>query len=151
METQDLAAEEALLSSVWLSADADGFLDRIESKDFTDPLLQWLLLLLKLTADAGDPLDMIAVLRRARKPEMLERLPRELQGDMAAHVARVLERECTSAHTGYYFRVVRQARLNRALVGLMAGIRERLNKRHEPAAIIEFIALNTEKLRERLP
>ena len=122
METQDLAAEEALLSSVWLSADADGFLDRIESKDFTDPLLQWLLLLLKLTADAGDPLDMIAVLRRARKPEMLERLPRELQGDMAAHVARVLERECTSAHTGYYFRVVRLHPLEQSIFTMLTNL-----------------------------
>ena len=146
---KDVAAEEALLASAWLG-DNRAMIEQLEERDFVDEFCGWLFRLLSDVVEAGQPLDMIFVMRRARKPEVLNRLPKGYREGMAGEIARVLTCGCTSAHTEHYFKVVRTERLNRAIVSLACAMRERVEAKQEPDAILEFVIMNAEKLAERL-
>ena len=142
---KDVAAEEAMMASVWLSDDG-AMLDRLEERDFVDPFCLWLFQVLRDTREAGEPLDMLAVMRRVRRPEVLNRLPAIMRKGVASEIARVLTASCTSAHLAYYLRVLRTERLRRAVATLSDSIRERVESHQEPVEILTFIERNVDLL-----
>ena len=146
METTNIAAESALLASIWLDEDRAGLLDKLEQRDFVDPFCQWLCEVLQETKEHEGVLDMVAVMRRARRPAQLAKLGKGLSDQLAYQIASVLDCEATSAHAAYYFGVVRAERLKRAVLSLASAIVNRVQDQHEPKAILEFVATNCDRL-----
>lgn len=140
-----MEAESAMLSSAWLSEDAE-MISRLDSRDFVDPFHRWLLATLKTIVAAGEPLDAVAVTRRIRcDPSAPE--------DAHACAMQVLRSQPTTAHKDYYFRVLRIERGRRYLHRICDEAKQRdFRLPNEPMATFEWlqghIADAIEKLKE---
>lgn len=147
----DVAAERSMLASVWLSLDAD-MVRRLDGEDFIEPFNRWLLGVFKAVVDDGDPLDMVAVKRRWRRPGGLDGLtPAEVEL-LPGTVADLLRETHTAAHKRYYFRVLRTERLRRAVGRLSDAMRERIEKyQHDPAATLAWAGEQIERLLTKAP
>jgi len=96
---------------------------------------------------AGEPMDdMILLMGHARRNIAL--LPHGLRANPTSEMAAVVSEQCTSAHVGYYFRLVRRQRLARATYDLLIKMRARCTKGDDPHEILLFISENSQKLLE---
>jgi replicative DNA helicase len=142
----DIDAERALLSSVWLSNDAE-MIRQLEPQDFADSFHVWVYRKLRETVDAGEPLDIVAVQRRWKKPGGLDGLTKHEQQYLAASVAELLNSAPTTAHTTYYFTVLRTERLRRATCKLADEMTKRAALKHaEPSDVLTWAKEQIEKL-----
>lgn len=121
----DVDVERALLASAWLAGAGD-VVRMCDERDFTDPVCRWLWRHLSSMAAAGEPLDMVALLRRLNRPGGLVGLAQGDREYIRASLAEVLTAATTGLHAGYYFRVLRRLRLARALYDLAGVLRSRL-------------------------
>lgn len=141
----DADAEQSLLSSAWLSGDAD-LVKKLEPNDFADDFCRWLFGKLRAVVDAGEPLDMVAVLRRVRAKGGRDGLPAHAEDDLEYRIAQLLTLCPSTAHKEYYFRTVRTERVRRASIRLSEMMRKRLTDGVEPP--LEVLAWATKAVRK---
>jgi replicative DNA helicase len=121
----DADAERFMLSSAWLSEDAD-MLCKLSTRDFIDPFHKWLLKILQGVLHDGEPLSIIAVRRRARAPGGQDELGDLDKEYLTAHVAELLTSCPTTVHKDYYFSVLREERVARGILMLLDDIKEKI-------------------------
>ena len=152
----DQEAERALLTSIFLNANYE-LLELVESRDFTDPLLAWLIGEWQLMVADGEPLgDAVAFSRWTRRGDVLRRLFDEALGmdrrDVIAAWAEISKEYAGSAHDAYYFRVLRNERCRRALALVLERAAEKdKDSPHDPAGTIDWCLDQLERLRHKLP
>lgn len=148
----DVDCERALLASVWLAGDFVMVL-QLEREDFVDPFCGWLWQHLRAMVDANEPLDMVAFLRRLKRPGAIEGLPAEYDEARAkADVAELLGSFGPVSAIDYYFRVLRGERLGRAVLRLCDRAVKRITvERHEPSAVLGWMGEQIDRLLTKVP
>jgi hypothetical protein len=147
----DPQCERAMLSSVWLAGKA-GMLLRLDEHDFTDPWLQWLFRHLRAMAEEGEPLSMVALLRRVRRPGGVHGLQPFDVEVVAQDIAGLLGEWQPVAHIEYFFRVLRTERLRRATIRLAETAVKRISvDQHDPVATLEWLIEQAHRLKSKAP
>jgi replicative DNA helicase len=147
----DVDCERAMLATVWLAKDFL-MLMRLDEADFASPFHQWLYRHLRALVDDEEPLDMVALQQRLKKPGAFEGLSASDQDGHRAAIGDLLSAWAPPANVEYYFRVLRTERLKRAVGRLADSMRDRIEKRqHNPAAVLEWAAEQINRLLRKVP
>lgn len=147
----DIDCERAMLATVWLANDFLMVM-RLDENDFIDPFHQWLYRHLRGLVDDNEPLDMVALQRRLKKPNAFHGLSKDEQEKHRAALAELLTAWAPPAHVEYYFRTLRTERLKRAIARLADTMRERTEQRqHDPAAVLTWAGEQIDRLLRKVP
>ncbi len=127
-----IAAERAMLSSVWVDGDSH-MIQRLEHRDFIDDFHIWLLGTLKAIVAAGEPLDGVAFKRRTRVDDAAPE-------DAIVQAMHLLTETPTTAHKDYYFRTLRMERARRFVHALCDSAKQKdLEAPNEPLATLKWM------------
>jgi replicative DNA helicase len=133
-----IAAERALLSSIWLDGDRVMIL-RLDARDFVDEFNQWLHRTLKAIVTDGEPLDGVAIARRARSDP-------KAPDDAVTEAAQLLSEAPTTAHKDYYFKAIRMERARRFVHTVCDSAKAMdLEAPNEPLRTLEWMKERTEE------
>lgn len=148
----DPAAERLLLATAWVNADFVMVM-RLEAEDFVDPFCKWLLGHLRALVDADEPMDVVALMRRVRRPGGMEGLSAFDRDSLPGSLAELMrEASPTTAHLEFYFGVLRIERLRRAIGRLADEMRKRSEKRlHDPPAVLAWAGEQIARLLTKAP
>ena len=141
--TQPIASkrcEVAILASVFQTANVE-LLGRLETMDFYYPHTRLLYEELRLLVEAGDPLgDSVANALWFTSDSAKQRAAKAGEKNFPALAAEMFGQFVTSAHDGYYLKVLRRNRLRRSLQILSLQLAERNCKEdREPVKTIEWL------------
>lgn len=147
----DVDCERAMLATAWLANDFVMIM-RLDEADFVLPFHQWLFKHLQALVDDDQPLDMVALQRRLKKPGAFDGLTKlEVDGHKGT-IAETLLAWSPPAHVEFYFATLRTERLRRSTVRLCERAVERLVKEQcDPVAALSWLVANADRLLTKAP
>lgn len=146
----DFDCERAMLATAWLANDFVMVM-RLDEADFVLPFHRWLFKHLRALVEDDEPLDMIALLRRLRKPGAYDGLTK-LEVDAAkGAIAETLNAWAPPSHVEFYFRTLREERLKRFIYRVLEEMRKRLGDGHEAAAVMSYGVANFDRALLKVP
>lgn len=146
----DFDCERAMLATAWLANDFVMIM-RLDEADFVLPFHQWLFKHLRALVEDDQPLDMVALLRRMKKPGAFDGLTKlEIDSHKGA-IAETLTTWAPTANIEFYFRTLREERLRRATLRLAEKVRKRLSEGHDAVAVLSYAGANIDRLLTKVP
>lgn len=157
-ELFDPKCERAMLATAWVASDRMMF-RTLESEDFVDQFHRWLFKHLRGLVEDGHPLDMVALLRRLKRPHACDECGVAARDDVdqlsviKAMLYEILHEECAfPTHLPYYFETLRFERMRRAIVRISQRAIERASvEYHDSVAIASWAIANFESVLTKTP
>ena len=146
----DKGCEVAILASVFQTANVE-LLGRLETMDFHYPHTRLLYEELRLLVEAGEPLGVsVANALWFTSDSAKQRAAKAGEKNLSALAAEVFGEFVTSAHDGYYLKVLRRNRLRRSLKRLSVQLAERNCKEdREPVKTLEWLQVALDQIWEK--
>lgn len=146
----DADCERAMLATVWLADDAAMVLN-LDEKDFVEPFNAWLFRHLRALVESEQPLDMVALLRRLRRPRAFDGLTQlEVDGHKGM-IAEVLTTWAPPSRAEFYFAALRTERQRRMACRMCERALERLKENQDPVAVLSWLVANAERALTKTP
>lgn len=146
----DTDCERAMLATVWLANDFVMVM-RLDEADFVLPFHQWLFRHLRALVDDDQPLDMVALQQRLRKPGAFDGLTKLEVDGVKGTIAETLLAWAPPSSVEFYFATLREERLKRRAYQVAENIQMRLREGRDVVAVISNAIANLDRLLTKVP